>query len=80
LSQPSQFSDFGNFLHSFYDHEQQQISCFVHGSKILNYHKAVAEDIPFIWQKIEKNLTLLLTVYLPTTTTGMYLSNTINFT
>jgi len=24
--------------------------------------------------------TLLLTVYLPTTTTGMYLSNTINFT
>jgi hypothetical protein len=24
---------------------------------IVNYQNAVAEDIPFIWQKIERNLT-----------------------
>ena len=41
----------------FFNHDQQQISCFVHGSKIVNYHNAIAEDIPFIWQKIERNLT-----------------------
>jgi hypothetical protein len=26
-------------------------------SKIVNYHNAAEEDIPFIWQKIERNLT-----------------------
>jgi hypothetical protein len=26
-------------------------------SKIVDYHNAVAEDIPFFWQKIERNLT-----------------------
>ena len=31
-----------------FSHEQQHISCFVHGSKIVNYHNAVAEDIHFI--------------------------------
>jgi len=55
--QPGQFSAFGNSLPSFFNHDQQQISCFVHGSKIANYHNAVAEDIHFIWQKIEINLT-----------------------
>ena len=57
LLQPGQFSAFGNSLPSFFNHDQQQISCFIHGSKIVNYHKAVVEDIPFIWQKIERNLT-----------------------
>jgi len=57
LSQPGQFSAFGNSLPSFFNHNQQQISCFVQGSKIVNYHNAVGEDIPFIWQKIERNLT-----------------------
>jgi hypothetical protein len=57
LSQPGQFSAFGNTLPFFFNHDLQQISCFVHGSKIVNYHNAVAEDIPFIWQKIEINLT-----------------------
>jgi hypothetical protein len=57
LSQPGQFSAFDNSLPSFFNHEQQQISCFVHGSKIVNYHNVVVEDIPFIWQKIERNLT-----------------------
>jgi len=33
---------------SFFNHDQQQIYCSVHGSKIVNYHNAVAEDIPFI--------------------------------
>jgi len=33
---------------SFFNHDQQQISCSVHGSKIVNYHNAVVEDIPFI--------------------------------
>jgi len=56
LSEPGQFSAFGNSLPSFFNHDQQQISCFVHGSKIVNYHNAVAEDIPFIWQKFERNL------------------------
>ena len=57
LGQPGQFSAFGNTLPSFFNHDQQQISCFVHGSKIVNYHNAVAEYILFIWQKIERNLT-----------------------
>jgi len=46
-----------NSLPSFFNHEQQQISCSVHDSKIVSYHIAVAEDIPFIWQKIERDLT-----------------------
>jgi len=33
---------------SFFCHDQQQIFCSVHGSKIVNYNYAVAEDIPFI--------------------------------
>ena len=41
---------------SFFNHDQQQISCSIHGSKIVNYDNAVAEDIPFIWQKIERDL------------------------
>jgi len=41
----------------FFSHDQQQIFCSVHGSKIVNYHNAVAEDVPFIWQKIERDLT-----------------------
>jgi len=57
LSKPSQFSALGNSLTSFFNHDQQQISCFVHGSETVNYHNAVAEDIPFIWQRIERNLT-----------------------
>jgi len=48
---------FGNFPPSLFNQDQQQISCFVHGSKIVNDHNAVAEDIPFIRQKIERNLT-----------------------
>jgi hypothetical protein len=56
LSQPGQFSASGNSLPSFFNHDHQQI-CFVHGSKIVNYLNAGAEDIPFIWQKIERNLT-----------------------
>ena len=47
----------GNSLTSFFNHNQQQISCCVHGSNIVNYHNAVAEDIPFIWQKIERKPT-----------------------
>ena len=57
LWQPGQFSVLGNILPSFFNHDQQQISCFVHGSKTVNYHNTVAQDIPFIWQKIERNLT-----------------------
>jgi hypothetical protein len=57
LSQPGQFSGFGNSLNSLFNHDQQQISYFVHGSKIVNYHNAFVEDIPFIWQKIEINVT-----------------------
>ena len=57
LWQLGQFSAFGNSLPSFFNHDQQQISCFIHSSKIVNYHNAVAEDIPFIWQKIKRNLT-----------------------
>jgi hypothetical protein len=57
LSQPGQFSAFGNSLPPFFNRDQQQISCSLHGSKIVNYHSAVVEDIPFIWQKIEINLT-----------------------
>ena len=56
LWQPGQFTAFGNSLPSFFNHDQQQISCFI-GCKTVNYHNAVAEDIPFIWQKIEINLT-----------------------
>ena len=47
-------NDDGN---SFFNHDQQQIYCRVHGSKIVNYRKAVADDIPFIWQKNERELT-----------------------
>jgi len=50
-------SAFDTPLPSFFNHDQQQISRFIHGSKIVNCHNAVAEDIPFIWQKIERNLT-----------------------
>jgi catalase len=57
LSQAGQFSAVGNSLPSFFKHDHQQISCFIHGSKIVNYHNAFAEDIPFIWQEIERNLT-----------------------
>jgi hypothetical protein len=56
MKQPDQFSAFSNFLLCFFKVDQQQISCFVHGSKILNCHNAVAEGIPVIWQKIERNL------------------------
>ena len=55
--QTGQYSAFANTLPSFFNHDQQQISCFIHGSKIENYHNAVAEYITFIWQKIERNLT-----------------------
>ena len=51
------FSASGNNLPSFFTHDQQQISCFVYVSKIVNYHNAVAEHIPLIWQKIERNVT-----------------------
>ena len=57
LSEPGHLSAFGNCPPSLFNDDQQQICCFVHGSKIVNYHNAVAEDIPFIWQKIERNLT-----------------------
>ena len=57
LWQPGQYSAFGNTLHSFFYPDQQQISCSVHGYKTVNYHNAVAEYIPFIWQQIERNLT-----------------------
>ena len=40
--------DRGNSLPSFISHDQQQISCSVHGYKIVNYHNAVAKDIPFM--------------------------------
>jgi len=30
--------------------------CTVHGYKPVNYHNAVAGDIRFIWQKMERNL------------------------
>jgi len=49
--------DGGNSLPSFFNHGHQQIFCSVHGYKILNQHNAVAEDIPFIWQKTERELT-----------------------
>jgi len=45
--------DGGNSLPSFFNHGQQQMFCSVHGSEIVNHHNAVAEDIPFIWQKTE---------------------------
>jgi hypothetical protein len=45
LSQPGQFSAFGNSLPSFFNHDQQQITCFVHGSKIVNCYNAVAEIV-----------------------------------
>ena len=46
-----------NSIPSFFNHDQKKISCFIHGSIIVNYHNADAEEIPFIWQKIERNLT-----------------------
>jgi len=49
--------DCGNSLSSLFNHGQQQIFCSVHGSKIVNHHNAVAEDIPFIWKKTERELT-----------------------
>jgi len=49
--------DGGKSLPSFFNHDQQQIFCSVHGSIIVNYHNVVAEDIPFIWQKTERELT-----------------------
>jgi hypothetical protein len=48
LSQAGQFSGFDISLNSFFNGDQQQISYFVHGSKIVNYCNGVAEDIPFI--------------------------------
>jgi len=47
----------GNSLPSFFNHDQQQIFCSVHGSIIVNYHNVVTEVIPFIWQKTERELT-----------------------
>jgi len=35
-------------LPSFISHDQKQISCSVHGYKIVNYHNAAADDIPFM--------------------------------
>jgi len=57
VSQKGQFTACGNSLPSFFNHDQQHISCFIHDSKIVNYHNAVAEDILFIWQKIDRNQT-----------------------
>jgi len=39
---------------SFINHDQEQIYCYVHCSKILNLHNAAAENIPFIWHKFER--------------------------
>jgi len=49
--------DGGKSLPSFFSHDRQQIICSVHGSIIVSYHNIVAEDIPFIWQKTERELT-----------------------
>jgi len=57
LSQQGQFTAFGNSTPSTLNHGHQQISCFIHCSNVVNYRNAVVEDIPFIWQKIERNLT-----------------------
>jgi len=57
LWQRGQFSGFGNNLPYFSNHNQQQISRSMHGYKTVNYRNAVAEYIPFISQKIERNLT-----------------------
>jgi len=54
---PGQFSALGNSLPCFFNDDQQQISCYIHSSKIVSYHNTVAESITFIWQKIERNLT-----------------------
>jgi len=48
--------DGSNSLPSFFNQGQQQIFCSVHGSKIVNHNNAVVEDIPFIWQKTEREL------------------------
>jgi hypothetical protein len=45
LSQPGQFSALRNTLPSFLNHDQQQITSFFHGSKIVNYQNAVAEIV-----------------------------------
>jgi len=45
LSPAGQFSSMDNPLPSIFIHDQQQVSFLVHGSKIVNYHNAVAEDI-----------------------------------
>jgi hypothetical protein len=45
LSQPGQFSVFGNNLPSFFNHDQQQKTYFIHGSKTVNCHNAVAEIV-----------------------------------
>jgi hypothetical protein len=57
LSQSGQVSAFIVSLPSFYKQDRQEIPCFIHSSKIVNYYNAAAEDIPFIWQKIERYLT-----------------------
>jgi len=49
--------DGGKSIPSFFNHDQAQILCSVHGSITVNYHNVVAEDIPFIWHKIERELT-----------------------
>jgi hypothetical protein len=36
---------FHNHLPSFFNHDQQQINCFVHGSKTVNCHCAIAEIV-----------------------------------
>jgi hypothetical protein len=45
LLQPGQVSAFGNTLPSFFNHDQQQIFCFVHGYKIVKYRNEVAEIV-----------------------------------
>jgi hypothetical protein len=48
LLKPGQFSAFSLSLPFFYNQDRQQIPCFIHSSKIVNYYNAVAEDILFI--------------------------------
>jgi hypothetical protein len=48
LLKPGQFSAFSVSLPFFYNQDRQQIPCFVHSNKIVNYYNAVAEDIPYI--------------------------------
>jgi len=56
--------DGSNSLPSIFKHDQQQISCSAHGSKIVNYYNVVAEDIPFIWQQTERELNLMSAAFI----------------